>query len=85
MDAKKYIQMQEERDQALLSFIKDKEENKQILQNSDEESDGGAGASSSSGEEEDNSCDIEFPRNDAAELLQFLHREINNLGNLEDG
>lgn len=45
MDAKKYIQMQEERDLALLSFIKEKEENKKPLENSDEESDeNGAGA-----------------------------------------
>ncbi len=47
MDAKKYIQMQEERDLALLTFSEKKEENKKhgaATQNSDEESDGnGAG------------------------------------------
>ena len=28
--------------------------------------------------------DLEFPREDAQELLQFLHREVTNLSNLED-
>jgi len=27
---------------------------------------------------------MEFPREDAQELLQFLHREVTNLSNLED-
>lgn len=45
---------------------------------------------SSSEEEEEYSdgseegCDIEFPRDNANDLHQFLHRELNNLGNMED-
>ncbi len=36
--------------------------------------------SSSEGEEsEEEGCDIEFPRDNAQDLMQFLHREINNL------
>ena len=83
MDAKKYIQMQEERDLILLSMKKE-ESKQQILKDSDEESEGEGGSNSSSAEEEEG-VDIEFPRESAADLLQFLHREINNLNNLEDG
>jgi hypothetical protein len=35
--------------------------------------------------EEDEGCDIEFPRESAEELLQFLHRELNTIDNKEDG
>jgi hypothetical protein len=83
MDAKKYIQMQEERDLILLSMKKE-ESKQQILKDSDEESEGEGGSNSSSAEEEEG-VDIEFPRESAADLLQFLHREMNNLNNLEDG
>ena len=38
-----------------------------------------------SSEDSDEGCDIEFPRDNAQDLLQFLHREMNNLQNMEDG
>lgn len=41
--------------------------------------------SSSEGEASDDGIDIEFPRDDADELLVFLHREITNVSNMEDG
>ncbi len=44
------------------------------------DSDDASGTEESSEEE----LDFDFPREDAQELLQFLHREINNLSNLED-
>ena len=40
--------------------------------------------SSSEEESEDEGSEIEFPRENATDLFQFLHREINNLSNLED-
>ena len=44
-----------------------------------------AASSGSEGEESsEDDIDFEFPREDAAELLQFLHREVTNLSNLED-
>ena len=46
----------------------------------------GKGSQESSGSEEssDEDIDFEFPRDDATELMQFLHREVTNLSNLED-
>ena len=35
-------------------------------------------------EESDDGIDIDFPRDSAQDLLQFLHRELNNLQNMED-
>ena len=63
--------------------IKKEETKKSIEESSDDENEASGGSSSSG--EEDEGCDIEFPRDNAADLLQFLHREINNLGNMEDG
>lgn len=52
------------------------------------ESEGGAKDDSAegSGSEESSESDIdfEFPRDNAADLMQFLHREVTNLSNLED-
>ena len=44
------------------------------------DSDDASGTEESSEEE----LDFEFPKEDAQELLQFLHREITNLSNMED-
>ena len=47
----------------------------------------GAASGGSSGSEDDSSeddIDFEFPREDGTELLQFLHREVTNLSNMED-
>lgn len=33
---------------------------------------------------EEEGCEIEFPRESAADLMTYLHREINNLSNMED-
>ena len=44
-------------------------------------------AASSSGSEEESSeddVDFTFPTDDATELMQFLHRDVNNLSNMED-
>jgi hypothetical protein len=35
--------------------------------------------------EDEEGADVEFPRQNAQELYQFLHRELNNLQNMEDG
>ena len=40
--------------------------------------------SEGSGSEESSEEELDFPREDAQELLQYLHRDINNLSNLED-
>ena len=40
--------------------------------------------SEGSGSEESSEEELDFPREDAQELLQYLHREITNLSNLED-
>lgn len=54
-----------------------------LEEDSDEENSANEdGASGESSEEE--GCDIEFPRDSASDLLQFLHRELNNMGNVED-
>ena len=37
-----------------------------------------------SSEESDEGVDIKFPRESAAELMTFLHREITNMQNMED-
>ena len=44
-------------------------------------SDGGSGSGEESSEDE---LEFDFPREDGQELLQFLHREITNLSNVED-
>lgn len=36
-------------------------------------------------DESEEGCDIEFPRDNAQDLHQYLHRELNNLQNMEDG
>ena len=79
MDAKSYIQQQEERDLKLLSISPPKGKHADHLEktadsSSEEESDGS----------EDEGIDIDFPRDSASDLLQYLHREVNNLSNLED-
>ena len=46
-----------------------------------------SGDGSSEGSEEESSeddVDFTFPTEDATELMQFLHREITNLSNMED-
>jgi len=89
MDAKAYIKQQEERDLELLSIPAKQEEKKQGGKTRDavvrgESSSEDEGNGSDKGEEgasssDDGEDDIEFPRNNAADLLQFLHRELNNL------
>ena len=79
MDAKTYIQLQEEKDMQMLSISPPKDKKKDHLEKTAE--------TSSSEEESDGSdegCDIEFPRSNGTDLQQHLHREINNLQNLED-
>ncbi len=53
---------------------------------SDSENADGKDSDDASGTEEssEEELDFDFPREDAQELLQFLHREITNLSNLED-
>ena len=50
----------------------------------DNDTDSGIDQQESSAEDEDEGVDIEFPRESAADLMQFLHRELNNLQNMED-
>lgn len=50
----------------------------------DNDTDSGIDQHESSAEDEDEGVDIEFPRESAADLMQFLHRELNNLQNMED-
>jgi len=80
MDAKSYMQQQEERDLKLLSISPPKGKQPDHLEKT--------AADSSSEEEssgsEDEGVDIDFPRESASDLLQYLHREVNNLSNLED-
>jgi hypothetical protein len=49
---------------------------------SDGSQESGSDEGSSSGEEE--GVDLDFPRENPAELLTFLHREMTNIQNLED-
>ena len=53
----------------------------------DDSSSGEEGAATSSSDDDDggDENEIVFPREDAADLLQFIHRELNNLQNMEDG
>ena len=55
---------------------------------SDEEDNAAAPHEVSDGSGSDDSSeddiDFDFPREDGLELLQFLHREVTNLSNLED-
>lgn len=55
-----------------------------ILNSSSDEADDGADSDDASESSEEEAIDLEFPREDAQELLQFLHREVTNLSNLED-
>ena len=43
-----------------------------------------SGSEEESGESSDEALEIEFPRNNAQELMTFLHREITNLSNMDD-
>ena len=52
---------------------------------SGEEDEGAAGGDTSSSGDEGDENEIVFPREDAADLLQFIHRELNTLQNMEDG
>lgn len=57
-----------------------------LSEGSDEEKkegDSESGGSDSDVSEE--AIDIEFPRDDADDLLVHLHRELTNMSNLEDG
>ena len=47
-----------------------------------DDSDGSNDSSGSESSEE--ALDINFPRDNAADLLQFIHRDITNLSNMED-
>jgi hypothetical protein len=47
-------------------------------------SDGSAESEAEESEESEEGLKIDFPRENAAELLTFLHREITNLQNMED-
>ena len=66
------------------TYLKMKADEKAIFDTSSEEegakSDGESGSEESSGDD----LDFTFPRDDAAELMQFLHRDVSNLSNLED-
>jgi hypothetical protein len=48
------------------------------IDNNNEQSDEGSSGSETSSQEE---VQIEFPRENAAELMTFLHREITNIQN----
>ena len=45
----------------------------------------GAGCETSSSDDDNDENEIIFPRKDAADLLQFINREVNTLQNMEDG
>lgn len=71
------------------TYLKMKAEEKAIFDTSSESE--GAAANEESGDNSgsdesssDNDIDFEFPRDNAADLMQFLHREVTNLSNLED-
>jgi hypothetical protein len=59
------------------------------MKKQDEESSGSGedeinGSGEESGEDDDD-IGFDFPRDNGQDLLQFLHRELNNLGDMEDG
>ena len=43
-----------------------------------------SGSEESGDQSSDEALEIEFPRNNAQELMTFLHREITNLSNMDD-
>ena len=68
-------------------FIEEQAKDPILNSSSDEEGAAEEGADSddaSGSSSEEEAMDIEFPREDAQELMQFLHREVTNLSNLED-
>ena len=52
---------------------------------SGQEEEGAAGCETSWYDDGDDENEIAFPREDAADILQFIHREVNTLQNMEDG
>jgi len=98
MDAKAYIRQQEQRDLETLNLPQDHDEEAKKPtrktidsalvkddSSSGEEDEGAAGGETSSSDDGDEENEIAFPREDAADLLQFIHREVNTLQNMEDG
>lgn len=84
------VKMREYQDPLLVDFDKEMSKKsspagKSTLNSSSDEEDSGSDGEGSDGEEsEEQELDIEFPRNNVQDLLQFIHRDLMNINNMED-
>lgn len=83
--------MREYQDPLLVDFDKEMSKksspagaNKSTLNSSSDEEDSGSDDQSDSDDSEEQEIDIQFPRNNVQDLLQFIHRDLMNINNMED-
>jgi len=82
------LQEDKENTNSLVNKMKAYKDEDPLLKAFDEadKEDGSSSEGSSSGEESEvEESDIKFPRESAEDLLQFINRDLNNIGNKDDG